>query len=331
MSNRLLEVLSTRSMMTFGEFNKAVDLFRYGMQESDASEVRRRIARYLEELGHCEFDYSRRRVVCCKPNIAILPGPGCFSAVLTGARIPAMVNGLLRFQRQYKDRLLVDITAQQGGGFPLPDVITVITAEKDLLFHAARTVGVGCQDGVPAAWLLLHASGSLEEYYNQLTYQVSGTNSLVRREFSVRHLCFQRADKPEGDGLMEFTDPITHKKIHIWRDSDKSVEVDRDWGRYLSLKYNKTSILLFDKIKQVLAVPSYVPMPKIIARAVTLCSGRAARKDWTITETGMVPARTPVDIYHGVPEQIAIIAAKKLGQELHIFDSNLAGEGNRHD
>lgn len=328
--SRLLEVLSTRASMTFSEFNKTFD-YLYGKDiiEKNLSNYRHMVARFLEDLGHCEFDYARRKVFCCKPELILLPGTGVMSAVLTGARIPETITKLKESQSQYQGRITLNEKRQLINGIPLPDVITIASSEKQLFYLVARILQIDCRCETPAAWMLLNASANIEEYESTLLFQVSLAKGWQCRMFSTSDLHFIRINlSPNVYGLLEFTHPVTQQKTYIWHHNDKTVEIDKDWGRYLVLKCEGLSVLVFDKHKQLLGVPSFVPLPRLLARSATLCSGLAA-SSLTLSKTIRgIPAGTTLDIYHGVPENMAHLLAKKVGQELasHVFPISKEGE-----
>ena len=62
-------------------------------------------------------------------------------------------------------------------------------------------------------------------------------------------------------------------------------------------------------------VPLYVPLPRLLARAITMCTGMAPMIARTDEKTGAIPADYPIHIYSGVPPVIAELIARKLGQE----------------
>lgn len=320
--SRLLEVLSTRVAMTFSEYNKAFDyLYGHDIAEENLSYYRYMVARLLEDLGHCEFDYTRRKVFCCKPELVLLPCAGIKSAILTGARIPETLTKLEECQRQYQGRMILNKREQVIHGIPLPDAVTITSDSEDILQLVAQDLQIGCQCHVPAAWMLLNASASIDEYESTLIFQVSLAQDWQCRKFSTSDLHFTRITlSPDVYGLLEFTHPVTQQKTYIWHDNDKTVEIDKDWGRYLALKKEGLNILLFDKHKQLLGVPSFAPLPRLLARSATLCSGLAASSEALSKTIGDIPDGTALDIYHGVPENMAYELAKKVGQELRSYE-----------
>lgn len=327
--SRLLEILSTRVSMTFSEYNKAFDyLYGHDIAEENLSNYRYLVARFLEDLGHCEFDYARRKVFCCKPELILLPGAGVKSAILTGARIPETLTKLEECQRKYQGRMILNKKKQEIYGLPLPDVVTITSDSEEILQLVAQYLQIGCHCHTPAAWLLLSASASIDEYESTLIFQVSLAQGWQCRIFSTSDLHFTRITlSPKVYGLLEFTNPVTQQKTYIWHYNEKTVEIDKDWGRYLALKNEGLNVIFFDKRKQLLAVPSFAPLPRLLARSATLCSGLAASSVTLSKTVGDIPDGTALDIYHGVPENMAYELANKVGQKLRSNEFTISERG----
>jgi hypothetical protein len=124
------------------------------------------------------------------------------------------------------------------------------------------------------------------------------------------------------DGLIEYKDRYEQLR-HIIKDGGSEAVVDRDWGRYLILANNERQVLHYDDRRQLLIVPSTVPLPNLLARAATLCSGLAPLQGHV---TGGTPGKTfrwPfVDVYRAVPYAIARRLSEKLGQGLPRLEEN---------
>jgi hypothetical protein len=97
----------------------------------------------------------------------------------------------------------------------------------------------------------------------------------------------------------------------MW-DSDKCAEIDVDWGRYLALHRAGFNVLYFDSTKHLLATPKSLPLPRLLARSVALCSGSSPRP-LTSSSDGRL---TNFVVYDLVPRCLADLVAAKLEQEL---------------
>jgi hypothetical protein len=92
--------------------------------------------------------------------------------------------------------------------------------------------------------------------------------------------------------------------------------VDRDWGRYLILKEARRNVLAYDARHFLLAVPVSAPLPRLLARACTLCSGYAPRNALASGQAVTLPAPCSYEVYSAVPPDIATTVAAKVSQKL---------------
>ncbi|MCE5285180.1 MAG: hypothetical protein LLG02_04930 [Pelosinus sp.] len=331
--SQLLEILATRGDISFADFDRAIDyLYSDAIGEENANNVRRRIARHMEELAHCEFDYSRRRVYCCRPELVLLPGRGCYTAILTGARTPKMIRSLMNLQSSNREQMVVSMSPQQRARIPLPDKISVSVVERSLLNRIAVSLRMDIQSDVPAAWVIMHSTSSMEEYETTLQRYISSSVNWSCRQFSLERLHFVSVRRGENvSGLLEFTDPYTQKKFHVWSFEGKSVEIDRDWGRYMVLKKAALNVLFYDKVRHILGVPCFVPLPRLLARAAALSSGYAANEGYIEGRVLGPSTRLNMDLYFGVPLNIATGIAEKISQKLQPYDFSSYEEGEIND
>ena len=95
-------------------------------------------------------------------------------------------------------------------------------------------------------------------------------------------------------------------------------------GRYLILKYTDTNVLLYDEKARILAVPSYVPLPRLLARAVAMCSGRLSQKAMIKKNISKTEKEISYEMYLGVTNKIADLVAKKVGQQLSAHSFSLS-------
>ncbi|MCL5271779.1 MAG: hypothetical protein M1486_00325, partial [Gammaproteobacteria bacterium] len=307
----ILEIISTKGEMSIEDFDKTFDfLYTRAMNaESNARDMRRRMLYWLDSLGHCEIDYEKRRIYACKPSIVLLPGTGSRRAILTGARGPELLKNLLSFNEEFKDRLIVSEHPQEIQGLTIPSIILFEAMDEKLYFYIARILGIKFIGQAPAAWLIAQASGSLSEYESLLRYEPYNPMNWMTRTFSIEKLRFERNSDPfQTPTIIEYTHKISQQKIHKWVVGEKAALVDREWGRYLMLKYSGRNVIVYDNRKQLLAIPFSVSLPKLLSRAATLCSGRVPHLAEIENETW------PMYVYRGVSESIAKIITKRIEQ-----------------
>lgn len=287
-------------------------------KEVNLNNIRLQTIRYLDSLGHCEFDFDKRHVFACPPALVALPPYGLPKAVLTGARTPSMVRKMKDFVKGNRNSVSHSIKLQRSEHPLLPSAIYIEAVDHNHLQKVAQSTQIGCHLTAPAAWSLVNFSAGIENVRYNLSYGDRADLDWIKRTFSANILTFSKSHNTENvQGLAEYTNPKSQQKLHwIW-DGNRAAEVDRDWGRYMILADEGAEVLLYDKQRHQLAVPSTVPLPRFLARAATLCTGLApAQARMGEQSVGGVPAGQPVDIYCAVPPPIATMISEKLSQNL---------------
>jgi len=322
----LLQTISTRSRMGLDYFNDAfntlIQLQEISNREEDLNYLRRKTIRFLDSLGHCEFDFDRRQVFACPPVLVTLPTYGLPVAVLTGARSATIVQKIKGFVKSNRDSISYSIELQRSEHPLLPSALYIEAVNYDYLREAAQTAQIGHHLNQPAAWTLVNFSAGLGDIRNNLSYENRTDLNWKKRAFSIESLKFSWIYNTENlQGLVEYTSPFNQQRLHwIW-DGNQAAEVDRDWGRYLILASKGMDVLLYDERRYLLAAPATVPLPHFLARAATLCSGLApASAKIGEDAIGGLPAGHHVDIYSAVPPAIALMISKKLSQNLIQYD-----------
>lgn len=322
MSELLLQAISTSGRMSIDKFNAAFDalcqLPGISAREVDLNHVRRQTIRYLDSLGHCEFDFDKRRVFACPPVLVALPPYGLPKAVLTGARTPSMVQKMKDFVKGNRNSVSHSSKLQRSEHPLLPPAIYIEAVDHDQLQKVAQAAQIGYHLKASAAWSLVNFSAGIENVKYNLTYGDRADINWLKRTFSADTLTFSKNHNTENvQGLVEYTHPKSQQKRHWVWDGNRAAEVDRDWGRYMILADEGVDILLYDERRHQLAVPAYVPLPRFLARAATLCTGLApAPARMGEQSVGGVPAGHPVDIYCAVPPPVATMISEKLSQKL---------------
>ena len=333
-SELLLQTISTRSRMGLEYFNDAfntlIQLQEISSKEEDLNYLRRKTIRFLDSLGHCEFDFDRRQVFACPPVIVTLPTYGLPIAVLTGARSATIVQKIKGFVKSNRDSISYSIEPQRSEHPLLPSALYIEAVNHDYLREAAQTAQIGHHLNQPAAWSLVNFSAGLEGILNTRSYEIRpDLNWDKKRTFSTETLRFSwiyNTEKPQG--LVEYTHPVDQQRLHwIW-EGNKTSEVDRDWGRYVILAAEGVDVMLYDDRRYLLAVPATVPLPRFLARAATLCSEKAPESAKIGEDAiGGLPAGHTVDIYTAVPSSIALMISEKLSQNILHHDIVIENSG----
>jgi hypothetical protein len=192
-------------------------------------------------------------------------------------------------------------------------------SDLNLLKEFAQAAGVFSRLGTPAAWSLITFCAGFSDIEGSLSYDGFRDLNWPRHVFDPDTLTFIRSTtRLPTEGLIAYKNPLDGQLRHIFRDGDSEAVIDRDWGRYLVLANNERQVIFYDERRQMLIVPSSVPLPRLLARGATLCSGLAPLQGRLTGGTGgELRHGTPVDIYRAIPYSIARRLADKLSQGLH--------------
>lgn len=333
MSELLLQTISTLGRMRIESFDEAFDtlyqLAGISGEEVDINYIRRQTVRFLDALGHCEFDFDKRQVFACPPILVTLPLSGPPVGILTGARIPPIVAAIKDFVKSNRDSISCSIKQQKRKGLLLPPAVYIEAVNHEFLKKVAQAAHIGHYLDEPTAWSLVNFSEGVEDIVKDLRYENRADINLYKQTFSTDTLTFSRFHNTEkAQGLVTYINPVNQQRHHwIW-EGDRAAEVDRDWGRYIILATEGIDVLLYDKHRQRLAVPSTSPLPRFLARAATLCNGLAPVPAVVGEKpVGGLPAGHPVDIYCAVQQPIASMISKKLSQGLIPYKIVLNSDG----
>lgn len=334
-SDLLLTALGATGEMSMRKFDEAFTeiCLTEGFVESaeDFRNIRRKAVRLLDALGFCEFDFETNKVYPCPPSLVSLPVGGVYRTVLTGVRNPELLQMVESFVRHNSSSLVLTkkpqwITEfQRGIGkrlrvAALPSAVYIEGHSKELLIEMAGKCGLECSIDTPSAWALAQFSISLHEYSEQLPWKRDREDELnwTKSGFSPKFLSFKRASADDVlEGLVEYIDPVTNQRVHWFWNGDHAKIIDRDWGRYLALSWAGRYVIGYDVRQHVFIVPSSLPLPRFLARAVALCSGTVPVTTATGEKPlGGIPPHFPIDVYTGVPPEYALLIASKLSQRL---------------
>jgi len=316
--------------MSLDDFNAAFNILIQQQEissgEEDLNFLRRKTIRFLDSLGHCEFDFDRRQVFACPPMLVTLPTYGLPIAILTGARSEKIVQRIKDFVKNNRDSLSYSIESHRNEYSLLPSAIYIEAVSPDHIREVAQNGQIGHYLDQPAAWSLVNFSAGFEDIKNGLLFEEKSDLNWEKHTFSTKLLKFSWSHNIDrSHGLVEYISPVDQQRLHfIWNDHQAAEVDDRDWGRYLILAAEEIDVMLYDDRRCLLAIPATVPLPRFLARAATLCSGLAPESGKIGEDAiGGLPAGHTVDIYTAVPPSIAQYISEKLSQNLLRYDINI--------
>jgi hypothetical protein len=311
----LLYAVSARRSMAWKSFSAVIDAtFVPGHQSgAEMKYLRSGAARVGEVLGHWDAaadEQNAIRVYVAPTLLARLPWPGLPRAVVCGSRSPDTARAAHASAGAGEVRVH---TVTQSSLHPYaPSRIEVCASSDDGLQAFASDLGI--QVAVePPAWGIAQVSSTVSDYLESLDWRPDDGLDWPRRDFDRSRLVFGPArDGRDGGALRlgSYTHPRGWKRIDRLYREGQFAAVERSWGRYAVLAAASIVVLRYDPLKGTVSVPRQLPLPRLLARAFSLCSGRP-------------PAVVPGDIvgrhlYGGVPEGIFRLVAEKLDQRVRV-------------
>jgi hypothetical protein len=276
------------------------------------SKERNKTIRLLDALGHCEFDYNHRKVYVCPPQLIGVPSINLPKALLTGARSIAFIQELKKVVNNSGGNARILLHQQEN---PLiPSALIVEASDQQTIKNIANKMNILFNPKI-IAWELINFVACIDKL--ALKFKEKKPPNWDSKTFSVNQLKFTKQEVTLDDGvnLVEYTNPITQQYEHwLWRKT-LAAEVDRDWGRYIVLAEHGKNIIVHDKTFNKIFIPEQVPLPRLLARALTLSSGMAPKSvTFKSTENFGLGLGIRVLAYSMVPPEIVCLLTKKLSQ-----------------
>lgn len=318
----LLFALSAWRQCSWRSFRRAFDdlyirsLATSGTIEEPGSIVRRNAARALDALGHCEviFGTGSNSLFAAPSVLAQLPAAGLPRAVLCGSRSPDSLRALRDAAGRVGPSLQVQAASQVSINRFAPARIEVQATSEAAMSRLAQDVGLA-YEAVPPAWSLVSVSGSLDRFMESLAWSQRPALNWVSTDFDPDQVRFSGGSTSGVDLILRrYQDPVRGGWLFwLWLGGHCAEIDDPSWGRYAVLAALGRTVLRYDAASGELSVPAGVPLPRLLSRAMTLCSGYAAAM---VAEPARVAGGVPrrYAVYRGVPPDVLRVCAEKLGQ-----------------
>lgn len=324
-SEKLLYVISAKKELAWLSFKETFDYlynldtgFREESTDKDGIKNQRLQAiRALDSLGHCDFNFSddrsKSKVYAAPPVLVRLPCAGFPQAILAGARSPNTIKQLSDACQSAGDRINLEIKEQASESVLIPKRVAVQAEDVRELGAIASSLGIPFIE-TPSAWSLLYFSASIDDYLATLKWAKDSELNWKRETFDPNSLQFKTLEKTDTNiRLSRYSHPSRNTlSYYHWRDGI-CTEIDLDWGKYAVLKALRRNVLTYDKRRFTMAVPASAKLPRLLERALTLCSGYAATY---VKKLPHEPQIQGFKLFSAIPPQIAEKTAAKLGQTL---------------
>jgi len=294
-------------------FDKAV--WEFARQHSIFEEVATfQALRSLDWLGHCEVSgYSGRDTISlARPSLALLPDLRSSRAVLVGARSPSTFLELQQAARQLSGNVAVSASPTSGDSRLFWINRTLLDADYlDAVKDISKILGVPVTSQ-PASWELACASSSVSKFEQTLRWDSNFPVPDEAHHFSPETLRFEDG-YDRGLRLARWKEATTGKIVHALRDGTRVAFLDGpEWGRHVELSALGASSLRYDIKHKIFAVRATCPPPRIIARALCLCSGLLPQ----VKQSQVGGLKALWLAFGNVPLPMARMVSEKLGQEV---------------
>ena len=333
-SSYLLYVLSARQDVSWSAFKGLFDALTLnsgytaarseGQVDFEGHFARWQTASTLDALAHVDLVFNKGvgRIYVAPAVLALLPRAGLPQTVLCGAR---STDTHAELERACSARgVQLEWEEQPTDALFVPPRVCLQAPILEKLEDVAR--GLGIQFAAqPPSWELLHLESSLDALLDESPpYAVTELN-WRRRDFDKSSLQFREVWSPAESNkvagntstkLVCYIHPRQKTRRHYFIRDGKSFLLEPDWGRYAVLNTSACNVIAYDERSFSFAVPAGAPLPRLLARALALCSGYAP---WFLprkTTTWHSPEQRGFNVYRWIPPQIAAMVAAKLGQEL---------------
>jgi len=265
--------------------------------------LHQRLRLNLECLGHVEFfahEFQDGWRVA-PPTLAVRQVGNRAVGIMCGARSRQLLEklrGATSTHCQFQQQAIVD-----G-----PDRLCVHSDNLMSLEHCAVDAGLHFQRDAPFAILMhLPRIGPPNKTTSE-AYPV-GADWIIH-QFRPGELRWEKTERKAAEkvpnGFFRFKGPYTKPRYFLrWGGVIQEMS-SRGVGVYVTLRQAHCNVLTYAEWKCELRLPSICRPPKLLERALVLCSGLTPIYDFT---TGQL-------VYHDVPPNIARLAAKLLEQRL---------------
>lgn len=309
-ANELLLWLSARREGSWQQFRAAVEELHSSENDSDLNgdsqtgdnefPLHQQLRLNLECAAHAEFFERDTKYVwrIAPPVLAAHPAPSGFRAVLCGARSPALRERVLRAGQACGCETVV----RRG----VPEVIRLIGSNIDALSDAAAQARVYFQPDAPLAILSHIRPCNPPTRRSEQSPFPTGEGWRIR-EYDAVALRWRASDRQRAQavkaGVLEFS--LYDDWRYFLRWSGGTFKLPRAVALYALLRRHP-GLLRWDVQTRALNLPGTCRPPRLLERALVLCSGFPPAFD---------PATSRLT-YADVPPDIARFAAELLGQPL---------------
>lgn len=272
--SRVLHLLTTRGRIRVSALRAILAQLSPELNGEVATDSLRtyKLCRLFDMLGHAELHRGRpASLSIASPHLGRLPVVGKERYLLSGARTSATVDDIRAAAVSANLRVSISESAQHSTEPLVPCRILLEFDAPDDSRRVAETLGIG-RSHVPPAWTLACFSRGLTEF--EASFEWHPRNGSIRgvEIYDPSRLAFiEGMEMPDGPFLCR---SIGDPSLMFAVNGDQEARIDDpDFGRHWALAQTNVAAILHDRRKRLVAVPTAAPLPRILARALCLCSG----------------------------------------------------------
>jgi hypothetical protein len=306
-ANELLLWCSARREGSWRQFRAAVEELHNDQVEmmikSDSGfPLHQQLRLNLERLAHVEFfaqgcDDGWR---VAPPTLASQDITGGYRVLLCGARSQELLERARNAAEQFDCESL--------SPFDAPDVFRFACQDLAQIAGLAARLGINSQHNAPLA-ILSHLAPCRPPRPHKATSEFPVGADWTVDQLDPDGLCWHKIDRSKARlfrfAVLRFSIHFQRRRYYLlW--NGESFELPRAIALFVLLRRRRRRVLSYDSSKQILILPAICRPPRVLERAMVLCSGLPP----------IYEAESSTLSYLDVPLAIARFAAELLGQSL---------------
>ena len=281
----------------------------------------------LDYLGHIDYEYSKGNIYLTHPQLILIPCKNGVKTLLIGARTKELINELREKSIVYGLDFQMKPQNNSVEYLMLPASVTITAKGKinsmhpDRIFEAiSKDCGINYNSKELPQFGLNELSGTIKEYLATLIEDKKFHDfNWIMKIFNPNSLKFEKATRHDLNpslSLVEYKLNEYKYKHRLWM-GGKVYFIDKNWGRFIILNKLKRNIIFNDRNKNILAIPTTTPLPRLLAEALLLQSGRAPVQKWLKIDN----TECFFNIYENTIHNLAFNSFRKIGQT--VLETNL--------
>lgn len=314
--DQLLNFLTARGAIRIDCMRDVLAQLAPGSGPSPDSLAGYRAARGLDMLGHAEYHARSRpaKLFVAPACLARLPVVERCLYILCGARGAGALDELAKISADHRIRVQITQSRHPQSHFMPTKIGFVFQDESDAQqLAAASSIHIS---PAAAAWGLACLAYSMKDFESSLQWRSRSISPAQLRFYSPSRMLFEEASGGDDAGLAQTVGSSPSYYI-VEREREAPV-LDLDYARYWSHSKQGVACVQHDLRRRLLAVPERLPLPRLFARSLCLCTGQIpGRSDGRFLRT-----KRASHIFAGIPEEIASKIADKLG--IHFIPQPIA-------